>query len=150
MRPPASQVLFGMFMRFTAMSEESADDFARGELRILGIFAALLGVEAERAAAVRVAEIEALRPLLTRGVGVVPHELSAQLQAALDETAGSGRPEELAVSALEARMSRLQEGFVQLQAWLEEHAADDAARELLADCWAELHASVARKAFPLP
>lgn len=150
MRPPSSQVLFGMFMRFTAMSEESTDEFARGELRILGIFAALLGVEAERAAAVRVAEIEALRPLLARGLDVAPQELATQLQAALDETAGTGRPEELAISALEARLCRLQEPFVLLQAWLEEHADDAAGRELLADCWAELHASVARKAFPLP
>lgn len=150
MRPAASQVLFGMFARFTAMSQEAADDFARGELRILGIFAALLGIEAERAAAVRMAEIEALRPLLARGVSVVPAPLSGDLQDALDATAGTGRPEELAVSALESRMARLQEAFVALQSWLEDHPEAQGGGELLADCWAELHAGVARKAFPLP
>lgn len=150
MRPPASQVLFGMFARFTQMSEESSDDFARGELRILGIFAALLGIEAERAAAVRMAEIEALRPLLARGAEVAPPPLADDLRATVDATAGTGSPDELAVSALDARMARLQDGFVALQAWLEEHADGGEAAALLADCWAELHAGVARKAFPLP
>lgn len=150
MRPPAAQVLFGMFARFTAMSEEASDDFARGELRILGIFAALLGVEAERAAAVRTAEIDALRALLERSAPVVPPPLSDDVAATLAATIGTGSPDELAISALDARMARLQDSFIAVQAWLEEHPDAPGAAAALADCWAELHASVTRKAFPLP
>ena len=150
MRPPASQVLFGMFMRLSGMAEQANDDFARGELRIIGILSALLSVEAERGVAVRVAEIEGARTLVARGADVVPAPLSGELQQALAASEGAGLPDDLTVSALDGRMATLQEGFIRLQRWLEEHPEHPGARELLAECWQELHASVGRRALPLP
>lgn len=149
MRPAAAQVLFGMFIRFTGMSEEAVDDYARGELRLLGILAALLAVDADRAASVRVAEIDALRPILADGADVAP-ELAADLRAVLDATQGTGTAADLAVSALEARLEPLQRAFVRLQAWLEEHPDAPGAAPLLSRCWAELAEGVRRRSVPLP
>ncbi len=149
MRPAASQVLFGMFLRFSELSEESADDYARGELRLLGILAALLAVDADRAASVRVAEIDALRPLLERGAEVAP-ELASSLRETLQGTQGSGTAADLTIGALEARLEPLQRAFVTLQEWLEEHPDTPGAADLLTSCWRELAEGVRRRAVPLP
>ena len=100
--------------------------------------------EAERAAARRVEENQALRALFGRAADVVD-------DAALAERlrrASAGSDPDLHISALDAGNARLRGDLIALHAHIEGQAGS-AARELEEAIWAELVASTERRRFAL-
>ena len=113
----------------------------------VGAYGALLIAakeEAERGAARRVAENQALRALFERAARVVDDaELAERLRSD-----GVGTDPDLHLTALDATNAILRERLIELHAHIEEQSGDDA-RAIEEAVWDELVASTERRRLPL-
>ncbi len=94
------------------------------------------------AASLRSKEITELSALLRQGASMCPPALQVALWKAVDGAAEHGH--DIRVSALERTLDGLRQALIELQAWLET-SAEEEAHALLDECWAFLVRSNERR-----
>lgn len=143
MRPRPPVLLAGAAAKIGGVAPLVPDAYAAYELRMVSFMAMLLAQDYDRGPARRLEEIDAVAGLLRRGAAITPDQLAARLREAVAASDAKAKP--VTMSGLDERLDIVRGALIDLHAWLEEAGGDEAAA-LLADVWAELRASVGRRA----
>lgn len=124
MIPTAAEVLLGNFMTLIEPSPpESAGEFMAGKIGVVGMISLLAAQEAEKGAAVRVAENRAMRTLFAEAAAV---DWAPSLKDRLRTLAG-GEDLDLSITALDRANAVLRLALIDLHAAVE-NTPGDAAR----------------------